>query len=52
MTNEDSAPLEKFEKFVSEILTVTKDEIKNLEDEERRLKAALTEQDEPDAEPC
>jgi len=37
MTDSDSEPLEKFEQFVSEILTVTKDDIRKLEDEAKRV---------------
>lgn len=52
MSNEPRSSLDKFEKFVSEILTVTKDEVKKLEEEERRVKDALREQALPDdAEP-
>jgi hypothetical protein len=53
MPDEPKPPLEKFEAFVAEILTVTKDEVLKLEEEERRVKDALRERAVPDdAEPC
>ena len=53
MKERPETPLGKFEEFVSEILTVTKDEVKKLEEEERRAKDALRERELPDdAEPC
>jgi hypothetical protein len=49
----EQRPLDNFKRFVGEILTVSKDEVKKLEEEERRVKDALREQVLPDdAEPC
>jgi hypothetical protein len=55
MTDKDKAPLDKFEEFVSEILTVTKDEMEKLKAEERAVRDAIRERDRAlpdDAEPC
>jgi hypothetical protein len=35
--NEDSAPLKRFEKFVTEILTVTKDDIRKAEEAAKEI---------------
>jgi|GEM_PF-4517240 len=37
MVNDDKTPLEKFESFVSEILTVTKDDIRKAEEAAKEI---------------
>jgi hypothetical protein len=37
MTSDDKTPLEKFESFVSEILTVTKEDIQKAEDAAKEI---------------
>lgn len=51
MTNEDDQPLKRFESFVSEILTVTKEDIRRAEDEARRLARQTEPEEAPEATP-
>jgi hypothetical protein len=53
MAEPNTDPLRKFEEFVADILTVTKDEMQKLKDEEQAVKDAMREEALPDdAEPC
>jgi len=52
MNENDATLLDKFKAFVSDILSVTKEDIKKIEDEAQEAKDALREREPLDEEPC